>query len=330
MSWFDYISEETVNWLLEEENPSVRYWALQDLKGKGPRSKPVKEAQESIMDSSCVKAILADQQPEGHWEKYDNMYLPKYRASTHNLLILAELGAKRTESIERAIEHLYQFQRNSGHFLTDIPKTEKGKNSVVKDGCCLDANILFYLIHFGYLKDPRTQHLIQFQIDYHSEDGGWLCRAYGIDKSKLFPVNCYMGGVKMFKALAKIPKDKRPKGLNEILEQETEIILENYVYRYMKNPDGSRNDKAGWKRFGFPLFYQSDALEVMDVLTSLGIHDYRMKDSIDLILAAQQEDGRWLLKNSYNGKMLCEIDEKHKPSKWITLRAARILKEYYG
>ena len=329
MSWLDHIQEETISWLLEQENPSVRFWALQDLMDKGPRSKQVKEAQDAVMESACIQAILADQHKDGYWGKYDDMYLPKYKATTHNLLILAELGAKRTDAIERGIEHLFKFQRNSGHFLTDIPKTEKGKNSVVKDGCCLDGNILFYLLHFGYLQDSRTQHLIRFQIEYHAVEGGWLCRAYGIDRSKLFPENCYMGGVKMLKALAKIPKEKRPKGLTEVIEHEIEIVLKNRVYRYMKNPDGSRKDKAGWKKFGFPLFYQSDALEVMDILTGLGIRDERMQDAIDLIHATQQKNGRWLLKNSYNGKMLCEIDEKHKPSKWITLRVARVLKRFY-
>jgi hypothetical protein len=34
-----------------------------------------------------------------------------------------------------------------------------------------------------------------------------------------------------------------------------ENILENGVYRYLRNSDGTRKDKTGWKRFGFPLFY---------------------------------------------------------------------------
>jgi hypothetical protein len=32
------------------------------------------------------------------------MYLPKYTATTHSLLILAELGAKRIPEIERGVE----------------------------------------------------------------------------------------------------------------------------------------------------------------------------------------------------------------------------------
>jgi hypothetical protein len=282
------------------------------------------------MASPCVKTVLKAQKGEGYWGNYNDMYNPKYSATTHTLLILAELGAKRIPKIERAIEHIFMFQRDSGHFLGDLPKTEKGKASIVKDGCCLDGNILYYLIHFGYLGDERTEKLIDFQVEYHSDDvGGWKCRAFPIDKSTVFPENCYMGGVKMLRALAKIPKAQRSGDLDRIINQEVDIIFENGIFRYLRKPDGSRKEKAGWKRFGFPLFYQSDILEVLDVLTELGVKDERMQESIDLVISSQQE-GRWLLKNTYNGKMFCEIDEKNKPSKWITLRAARVLKRYFG
>jgi len=330
MRWKESVGEQTIDWLLEPENPSVRFWALQQLEGKSKDHVDVKDAQDALMTTSCVKTILKSQRGEGYWVSYDDMYNPKYTATTHTLLILAELGAARTPKIESAIEHLFMFQRNSGHFLADLPKTEKGRASEVKDGCCLDGNILYYLIHFGYLNDERTEKLIEFQVNYHSDDaGGWKCRAFPINKDGVFPENCFMGGVKMLRALAQITKKQRSADLDRIIKQEVEIILENGIYKYLRNPDGSRKDKAGWKRFGFPLFYQSDILEVLDILTLLGVKDERMQDSINLVTESQQF-GRWLLKNTFNGKMLCEIDEKNKPSKWITLRAARVLQRYYS
>jgi hypothetical protein len=330
MRWKEIVSQKTIDWLIGPENPSIRFWALQQLEDRSINDQEVKETQDVVMATPCVKAIFKAQKAEGHWGHYENMYEPKYVTTTHTLLILAELGAKRTPRIEKGIEHLFMFQRNSGHFLRELPKTEKGKASIVNDGCCLDGNILYYLIHFGYLNDERTQKLIDFQVAYHSDDvGGWKCRAYPIDKNTVYPENCYMGGVKMLRALSRIPKAQRSRDLNRIIKQEVEIILENGIYRYLRNPNGSRKDKAGWKRFGFPLFYQSDVLEVLDILTGLGIKDTRMKGSIDLVIDSQI-DGIWQLKNTYNGKMICKIDEKNKPSKWITLRAARILRRYFG
>ncbi len=331
MQWKEVLTQRTIDWLLSPESPGVRFWALQQLEDRPAADVDVRDAQDALMVSACVKAIMKAQKSEGHWGMYGTMYLPKYKATTHNLLILAELGAKRTPNIEKAIEYIFLHQRKSGHFLTEIPKTEKGYDSVVNDGCCIDGNILFYLIHFGYLEDPRTQKLIDFQVEYHSDDvGGWKCRAFPIERSKVFPENCYMGGVKVLKAIARIPKRHRSKDLNRIVQQEAEILLENEIFRYLRNSDGSRKDKAGWKKFGFPLFYQSDVLEVLDVLTELGVKDRRMQESIDLVISSKTPDSRWLLKNTFNGKMLCDIDEKNKPSKWITLRALRVLRRYLG
>ena len=331
MSVDSVLDAGVLDWLLEPETPSVRFWALQDLLWLERTHPDVAAAQEAVMESAPVKAIFSAQQPESHWVTPDDMYLPKYKASTHSLLILAELGAKRTPEIERGLEHVFKFQRDSGHFLTKLPKTERGRASVVKDGSCLDANVLYYMVHFGYLDDPRVQRLIEFIVDYHSiEDAGWRCRAYPINPDAVFPVNCYMGAAKTLRSLSMIPPAKRSKEIAAVIAREVENVLENCVYRYLRNPDGSRKDKAGWKRFGFPLFYQSDALEVLDTLTRLGAKDERMEDAVRLVEGARGSDGRWLLKNSFNEKMWVDIDVKNKPSKWITLRAMRTLKRYYG
>jgi hypothetical protein len=331
MAWLSELKADPTEWLLEPSNPSVRYWTLLDVLGREPDDSDVVKARKSIMASEPVKAILAAQEPEGHWCEADDMYLPKYKATTHQLLILAELGASRTPAIERAVEHVYRFQRLSGHFLIELPKTWQGRASVVKDGCCIDGNVLHYLIHFGYLDDPRTEKLLTFILDYHdAENAGWKCRSYPINRDAVFPVNCYMGATKVLKALSTIPERRRSPEIKTLIGREVENILENGVYRYLRNPDGSRKDKAGWKRFGFPLFYQSDALEVLDTLTRLGVRDERMAEAFELVRAAQQGDGSWLLKDTFNGKMWVDIDEKNRPSKWITLRAMRTLRGFRG
>ncbi len=318
---------DLTKWLLEPRDPSVRYWALRDLEGKGSGDAEVSAAQDRLMESPEVRAILAVQKPGGWWMDERDMYLPKYTATTHSLLILAELGTKRTPTIERGVEHIFRFQRDSGHFLPDLPATEKGKASLIKDGCCFDGNILYYLIHFGYLDDSRTQLLLDFTTSFHdSENAGWRCRSYPINPANVFSKNCYMGAAKMLRALSMIPPHERRGKIQTIIDREVENILENGVYSYLRNPDGTRKDKAGWKRFGFPLFYQSDALEVLDTLTRLGYHDDRMQPAVDLVLSARQPDGSWLLENTFNGKMWVNIEEKGRPSKWITLRALRTLK----
>jgi hypothetical protein len=54
--------------------------------------------------------------------------------------------------------------------------------------------------------------------------------------------------------------------------------------------------------------------------------DSRLKNAIELVLSKRDADGRWALKHSLNGKMWTDIEAKGKPSKWVTLRALRVLK----
>jgi hypothetical protein len=331
MSWTNDLKGYPIDWLLEPSDPSVRFWALQQLLDRPLDAPEVRDAQDAVMKSHPVRAVIDAQSPEGHWGNPEDMYNPKYRATTHSLLFLAELGAKRTPALERGIEHIFDFQRDSGHFLTGKPKTERGYASKVTDGCCLDANVLHYLNHFGYIDDSRTQKTIRFLLEDHSpEEAGWKCRAYPIVPEKVFAPNCYMGAVKVLRTFSAIPREKRSPEMEGVILREVESVLGNGVYKYLRNPDGTRKDKAGWKRFGFPLFYQSDALEVLDALTRLNVRDPRMQPAINLVLDAQQGDGSWLLKHTFNGKMWADIDVKHEPSKWITLRALRVLKRYYG
>ncbi|MFX1561713.1 MAG: hypothetical protein ACFFDP_00195 [Promethearchaeota archaeon] len=327
----EFFRKDIIEWLLEPSNPSVRFWALQQLQDKPLTHPEVQAAQKAINKSAIVKAILGAQSPEGHWGNPDNNYLKKYTATTHSLLILAELGAERSPAIEKGINHMFEFQVNSGHFLTNRPKTKRGLASKVSDMCCFDGNILYYLVYFGYLEDARVKRLIDFLVNHHdNKAGGWLCRAYPINPEGVFPTNCYMGMYRIFRAFSIIPDRHRSPIINRIIGKAVEVMLENGIYKYLRAPDGQRKEKAGWKRFGFPLFYNADVLEVLDTLTRLNIHDNRMQDSIDLVVSNRRPDGKWLLQHSFNDSMWHDIEVKGQPSKWITLRALRVLRRYYG
>jgi hypothetical protein len=76
--------------------------------------------------------------------------------------------------------------------------------------------------------------------------------------------------------------------------------------------------------------YQTDALEILGILTKLGYIDKRMQEAMDLVVSKQDERGRWNLENTFNGRFQVNIEQKGKPSKWITLNAVRVLRRFYG
>ncbi len=88
-----------------------------------------------------------------------------------------------------------------------------------------------------------------------------------------------------------------------------------------------RGCSSGWFKFGFPLSYWSDVLEVAAVLAELGYgSDPRLANAFRFILDKQNAQGRWKLENTLNGKMWLDIEMRGQPSKWVTLRALRVLK----
>ncbi len=76
--------------------------------------------------------------------------------------------------------------------------------------------------------------------------------------------------------------------------------------------------------------WKIDALEVLDILTSLGYKDDRMHDAFDLVISKQDKNGRWKLEKSFNGRMQVRVEQIGKESKWITLNALKALKGFYN
>ena len=93
---------------------------------------------------------------------------------------------------------------------------------------------------------------------------------------------------------------------------------------------GDREPKAGWLRFGFPLNYNSDILEALLVLAQVGTPMRpELEESLGIVRSKMSEDGTWALENTLNGKMWADVEEKGKPSKWLTLHALQVL-AYFG
>jgi len=64
----------------------------------------------------------------------------------------------------------------------------------------------------------------------------------------------------------------------------------------------------------------------LEALTAAGIvNDPRLEGAVALLLGKQDAQGRWKLEYSYHGKLWQDVEKKGQPSKWVTLRALRVL-----
>jgi hypothetical protein len=69
---------------------------------------------------------------------------------------------------------------------------------------------------------------------------------------------------------------------------------------------------------------------VLLILSKIGCKDDRMQEAVDLLISKRDENGRWLLERPNNGRFQADIEYRVEESKWITLNALRLLKNYYG
>jgi hypothetical protein len=138
---------------------------------------------------------------------------------------------------------------------------------------------------------------------------------------------CAWGGAKVMLAFGHWPADRRTPPIQQAIEQGVEFLLgvdpadAAYPSGYSDTPSGN------WWKFGFPVFYVTDILQIVEALVALGYaDDPRLARALALIRDKQDAQGRWPLEYDYAGKTWIDVGTKKQPNKWVTLRSLRVLK----
>lgn len=326
MAWTDHLKANPLDWLLEPDaaNPGVRIFALRDLLGRPADDPEVVAAQAAVMQTGPVPAILDAQADEGYWVKPGAGYAPKYRGTLWSLLFLAQLGADgRDERVRRAIEYVFDHaQTEAGAFSCN------GKPSHAYH--CLWGNVVRALLDLDAWGDERLARAVDWLARSVTGDGyrpyhksavqapGFVCAInYGLP--------CGWGAVRVLWALNAVPATERTPAVEAAIRASTDFLLHydiaraDYPYQERISPN--------WFKFAYPLGYITDVLLNLEALTEAGVvDDPRLKDAVLLVLSKQDEQGRWVLEYSYRSRMWINIEKLGKPSKWVTLRALRVLK----
>ena len=121
-----------------------------------------------------------------------------------------------------------------------------------------------------------------------------------------------------------MPLPRRTPAVQGTIAAGAEFLLRHHVHR--RSHDLGKDSKPGWRRFGFPLMYQTDVLEILLILTRLGYRDERMSEALDLVASKADAQGRWTLQSTFNDRFIFPIETKGEPSRWVTLRALKVLR----
>lgn len=331
--WLDTLRGDPLPWLLDEATPAVRHLALRQLFGRPPDDPEVAAARNAAMHDRPIAAILAAQDPAGWWSKPGAGYGPKYASTVWSLVFLDQLGADGADTrIQAGCTYLIDHtQTTSGGFGAVASGEARPAPSTVVH--CLNGNLLRALIGFGWLEDERVQRSIDWQAAAITGEGeirfyksslpgpGFRCGANDGQP-------CAWGATKAVLALARIPAERRAPHVQRALEAGREFLLSrnpataDYPVGY-----GNTKPNGSWFKLGFPSGYVTDVLQVLEALADAGdAGDSRLRPALDWLLVQQDDRGRWLNRYAYEGKMVTDIDVPRQPSKWVTLRACRVLK----
>jgi hypothetical protein len=328
----ELMTHAPLDWLLDESAPAVRHLALRQLLDRPADDPEVIEARRAAMVSEPIAPILAAQDPEGWWVKPGAGYSPKYSATVWSLIFLDQMGADGDDPRIRAgCDYLLRHaQASNGGFAASGNLTGEAPPSRAIH--CLNGNLLRALIDFGLLDDERVRRSLAWQVAAITGEGMERWYAYTSGPGFACGANagrpCAWGAIKAVLALARVPADRRTPAVARALESGVEFLLSRdpSIADYPM-PPGSKNPSGSWFRLGFPSGYVADVLQVIEALCDAGAAgDARLDPAFDWLLAQREADGRWTNRYAYEGKLIRNIDRPGQPSKWVTLRALRVLK----
>jgi len=336
MSWQTQLRGDSVSWLLESDSANVRYLAMRDLLDLPTDDKKLKAARKLAHKEGPIAHILSKMQEEGYWQRPGTGYGPKYKSTVWALILLAQLGAsvKEDKRIKLACKYYLDHALNPGGQISAM--TNNAPSGTID---CLQGNMLWSLMTLGY-EDKRMDSAYEWMARTLTGEGvapitdkhapvryyGYKCGpTFACGASNKLP--CAWGGVKVMLAFARLPVQKRSALIKRAIRQGVDFFFSvdpstaDYPNGWAEKPSGN------WWKFGFPVFYVTDILQIAEALVGLGYgRDPRLASTLELVRSKQDDAGRWPLEYNYDGKTWMRFGKMKEPNPWVTLRALRVLK----
>lgn len=304
----------TIGWLLDSD-PSIRFQTLRDL--EDAPAEVVSAERSRVAREGWGARLLARQTPDGNFG--DGVATPRWRSNLYTLLLLRHLAVDpRSEPVLEAIA-LVRDRVDWGEEWGHAPFFEGEVEP------CINGGVLALGAYFGEASDRLLSRLLSEQL----EDGGWNCEAErGSTRSSFHTTICVLEGLLEY---------ERARGVQPAVTRARmrgqEYLLERRLLRRLSTGELISPRKGGkptpsWARFTFPPMWQYDALRALDYLRSAGARpDERTAEAVALVASRSQPDGRWLLDQSPRDVFDGDLEGgPGEPSRWITLRALRVLR----
>jgi hypothetical protein len=307
-----------IKWLLDSD-PAIRWQVMRDLSGAPAEEVAAERAR--VATEGWGARLLALQGADGRWG--GAAWNRGWNSTMHVLMLLRDLGLDPASGPARRALGLVR----DGVTWKGCGPRECDDNPFFAGELepCINGQVGAAGAYFGQDMRVIVARLLTEQLP----DGGWNCEAEnGSTRSSFNTTICVLEALLEHERAAGLSPEVTAARLRG-----QEYLLERRLFRRRSTGEvieRDRKDGGAWTRFAFPTWWHYDLLRGLDYLRSAGVTpDERVAEAVERVAARRGTDGRWLAATRYPGAMPVEIDEgEGQPSRWITLRAMRVLDWY--
>ena len=318
-------TSSVIPWLLDSD-PSIRWQVMRDLIG-APADEVAAERAKVATEGWGAK-LLSLQGADGSWAGV--AWNHGWDSTMHVLMLLRDMGLDpMSEQARRAVGLVRDHVHWAGWDWDGSWRGMDFAGNPFFDGevePCINGQVGAVGAYFGQEIERIMERLLREQLP----DGGWNCEAEnGSTRSSFNTTICVLEALLEYE----LANGSKSEATESRLRGE-EYLLERRLFHRLSTGEVIERDRKGesmWTRFAFPNWWHYDVLRGLEYLRRAGgAPDVRVAEAIDLVESKRDSEGRWLLETRYPGQMPVELDEgQGHPSRWITLRALRVLDWYH-
>lgn len=309
---------DVMDWLLDSD-PAIRWQVLRDLTDAPAADIAGERAR--IAREGWGAQLLALQDEDGRWDggtyrpgwaDEERPFFDAWTATHFSLQQLMDFGidpaaAEVVAAVGRVRENVRWEHEGEPYFDGEVEP-------------CINGIALAVSAYFGQGGD----RIVRSILEWHLPDGGWNCwSGYGARVSSFHSTICVVEGLLAWEraggASAAAAAARRAG---------EDYLLERGLYR--RRSTGEVVDPR-YTMPSYPTRWYYDVLRALEHFRLADRHDERLEPAIELLRGKRSADGRWARELHHEGPQLIDVSHSEgDPSRWITLRALRVLRWWEG
>lgn len=292
------------DWLLDSD-PAIRWQVLRDLTDAPATEVAAERAR--VAREGWGAALLAAQDADGRWG--GGTFAPRGIGTFDTLDVLNQIGiAGDAPELQHAIEPVHEAAR------WDYDPAFRYFDGEVEP--CINGRVLGMGAAWG--RDVRgiADRLLSEQM----ADGGWNCEQENGSTRGSFDTT-----INVLEGLLEYERATGDDRVASARARGEEYLLER---RLLHRLSDGQIGRERWLQAGFPYSWHYDVIRALDyVRNARPGPDDRMSEALDIVESKRDDDGRWPLETTYQEALHVDLGEQiGRPSRWITLKALRILR----